>query len=402
MCHCLARPLPLARCLGFRVQLVEACWWVWRCRQPPTLAAAMLGFPYPSNTTLSCGPAGFWYTPTPLPGPQGSSCHLGAYFGQRRAWRRWVVQQFLPGQYKGKTNRKHVRVHIHAHAHVRAHVHAHVPPGAVWAAGVAAGDALGMATKSPPTPGPLGHPRTMPSSAQPGRSPWPLLDAGIRAMAFQLEEWWQSQCVLRCHLPLSLCAPEVPMVAQTWLWSPGTSHPSRTGCSWASASRGEQHHPTDPMYTRMQRGPWGEGDACQESLARRAGSGWGKAVCIQGPGGGCNLSPSRFGHPGTCRTMRLKQASMRGWQAEKNIVFTRRKHWAPQGQGRGLRGARNMVGSGSVTHSWGVRGPIQPLPPSTGAKNKHPSLSHPQEHPSVPRSILGVGALCPLGTSVGE
>lgn len=248
-------------------------------------------------------------------------------------------------------------------------------------------------------PSPLGHHRTVPGSAQPERSPWPLLDAGIRAMAFQLEEWWQSQRVLRCHLLLSLCAPGVPMVAQTWLWSLGTSHPRRTGRSWASASRGGQHRPTDSTYTRMQRGPWGEGDACQESPAPRAGSGWGEAVCMQGPGGGCNLSPYPFGHPGTCRTMRLKQASMRGWQAEKNIVFTRRKHWAPQGQGQGLRGTRNTV---RLSDLWGVREPIQPLPPSMGAQNKHPPLSHPQEHPSVPRSILGVWALRPLGTSVGE
>lgn len=49
----------------------------------------------------------------------------------------------------------------------------------------------------------------------------------------------------------------------------------------------------------------------------------------------------------------------------------------------------------SVTRSGSVRGPIQPPPPP---KIKNSPLAHPWEHPLVPRSILGGGAVFPLGT----
>jgi len=114
--------------------------------------------------------------------------------------------------------------------------------------------------------------------------------------------------------------------------------------------------------------------------------------------------PPRY--PGACHTTRLKQASMRGWRVgrreERNILFTRRKRRAPQRQGRGSGGDTQHRGGSLVTCSGGARGTIQPLPPPMGAKNKHPPLAHPWEHPLVPRSILGRGTVCPLGTGVGS
>lgn len=72
---------------------------------------------------------------------------------------------------------------------------------------------------------PVGTPAPCPAGPSPGVPPGPPLAAGIGAMAFQLEERWRRQCVLRCYLPPSLRAPGVPAVA----WSPGMPHPSRMG-----------------------------------------------------------------------------------------------------------------------------------------------------------------------------
>lgn len=50
-----------------------------------------------------------------------------------------------------------------------------------------------------------------------------------------------------------------------------------------------------------------------------------------------------------------------------------------------------------MTRSGNARGPIQPPLLPMGAKNKHPPLAHPWEHPLVPKSILGVRAMHPFG-----
>lgn len=258
-------PCPWHPCpMGNSWQHAGGCW-LPQCR----------GAPCPSGATLSRGPTGSWCTPNPLPGPRGSSCHFGARkgrFGQRRERRRRVVQQFLPGRYKGKTNRKRVRVRvrvcIHARVRARVHVCARAPPGAVRAAGVAAGDALGTATEPPPPSGPRGHPSTVPSWAQPRGPPWPPTCCWHRGDGFPVGRAVAAAACPEVLPPTFALDPRCPrsgLVPQDAPSQPD-GHGNPTGSSIA------------PRKLGCSRVPGARGGACRESPAPGAGSGRGEAI----------------------------------------------------------------------------------------------------------------------------
>lgn len=243
-----------------------------------------------------------------------------------------------------------------------------------------AGNAPGAATEPLPRWVPVGTPaprRLGAIPAQPRGPPGAPLAAGIGAMAFQLEERWRWQCVLgatSCHLSVLPASP--------WWLRPGPGPP---GCpipdGWVAPRR--WHHPHSPAGCRGI--PGAAGDAGQESPASGAGSGRGEAAWRGSVGAvTCHRPP---GYPETCRSTRLKQASMRGRRAGGEGHPIHREK-VPQRQGWGLEGTRSTGVRGcvsSVTHSGGVRGPIQPPPPP---KIKNSPLAHHWEHPLLPGSTL--------------
>lgn len=279
-------------------------WWVWGCRRPPS---PVPGCSEPQQCHPVPQPRGL---PNPLPGPRGSLCHFGVRkgrFGQRRERRRRLVQQFLPGRYKGKTNRKRVRVRVRAHpVSVPMSMAISMPtllPGLVWRRAMPRG--------RPPSPSRAGSPwapqpraGSVPSRLSPG-SPRSPLAAGIGAMAFQLEERWRWQRVLGA----TSCRLSALPVSPWWL----RRGPSPPGCpipdGWVAPRR--WHRPHGP--TGSSGVPRATGGARQESPAAGAGSGRGEAAWRGSVGAvTCHRAP---GYPETCRSTRLKQASMRGRRA---------------------------------------------------------------------------------------
>lgn len=204
----------------------------------------------------------------------------------------------------------------------RVHVHAHTAPTAAVA--------VGKAPERPPSPSRAGSPcaRTpAPSRLSPGVPPGAPLAAGIGAMAFQLEERWRWQRVLGA----TSCRLSVLPVSPWWL----RAGPGPPGCpipdGWVAPRR--WHHPHSP--SGCSRVPRVTGDARQESPASGARSGRGEAAWMGSVGAvTCHRPP---GYPETCRSTRLKQASMRGRRAGGEGQPVHREE-APR---RGLEGTRS-------------------------------------------------------------
>lgn len=166
-----------------------------------------------------------------------------------------------------------------------------------------------------------------PSRLSPGVSPGAPLAAGIGAMAFQLEERWRWQRVLGA----TSCRLSVLPVSPWWL----RAGPGPPGCpipyGWVAPRR--WHHSHSPSGCSGV--PRVTGDARQESPASGARSGRGEAAWMGSVGAvTCHRPP---GYPETCRSTRLKQASMRGRRAGGEGQPVHREE-APR---RGLEGTRS-------------------------------------------------------------
>lgn len=350
------------------------------------------GAPSPSSATLSRSPGD---SQTPFQGHEGLCAILGSERGVSdkggSGGGGWCSSSFPAGTKAKQTESVSVSVSVPIPCPCPCPWPYPCPRSSQgWCGG---GQCPGGGHRAPPALGPRGHPSPAPArshlgSAQgPPRSP---LAAGIGAMAFQLEERWRWQRVLGA----TSCRLSVLPVSPWWL----RRGPGPPGCpipdGWVAPRR--WHRPHGP--TGSSGVPRATEGARQESPAAGAGSGRGEAAWRGSVGAvTCHRAP---GYPETCRSTRLKQASMRGRRAGGEGHPIHREK-VPQRQGwGGWRGhaARGRGGVSSVTRSGGVRGPIQPPPPP---KNKHPPLAHPWEHPLVPRSILGGGAVRPLGTGAG-
>lgn len=240
---------------------------------------------------------------------------------------------------------------------VRARVHAHTAP--------TAGVAVGKAPGRPPSPSRAGSPwaRTPappglgPISAQPRGPPGPPLAAGIGAMAFQLEERWRWQRVLSA----TSCRLSVLPVSPWWL----RPSPGPPGCpipdGWVAPRR--WHHPHSPTGCRGV--PGAMGSARQESPASGAGSGRGEAAWRGSVRAvTCHRPP---GYPETCRSTRLKQASMRGRRAGGEGHPVHREEAPRTGAGAG----------GDTQH--GVRGGCELGDPLWGREGTHPASAATQK-----------------------